>query len=500
MKKIIFCGLFLSTLSYGQELDVRFLQTQRTASEPYNIPISISENGQVALGANDSTQMFSVNPAIQTSYRKSHIEYSSPVALNRFNLYPVQKDLGWIEVKRRRWELGAGLAALVKNTVTLGLVPYKGAMQTTIRNKSSQEEKLQTFAMPKTLNELSSWREGDSGTFQTYGGIQAYIGASAGLLNVATASAGIQNQFIVEMKKISPNTVSLSLTEENLVRRQLLFGPFFAFGTIADFDGKKFGIEFILDLDDSSHHDLFAEALKGNVALLQSTLAPSEQRLTWKGSDRAFYYGVPMVAGKTRIAGTYELFEDDHEAELTLSGEQNNGLLRRLKNYYQFIYQTDESLVIIWASEMNKVTKKEFDKTFFSKGKIMGVKGFNRSIPSDTAFGSVVSQIGLSFSKEETELLKNADLEEVQLTMKERCEKEELPCRKKKKLRKIISELRKSLAMPWKELRGNLGRLMSKEPALVYSVVRTLNLEKEVYFKFLSEKFQSMEGSEAIEI
>lgn len=200
MKKIIFCGLFLSTLSYGQELDVRFLETQRTASEPYNIPISISENGQVALGANDSTQMLSVNPAIQTSYRQSHIEYSSPVALNRFNLYPVQKDLGWIEVKRRRWELGAGLATLLKNTVTLGLVPYKGAMQTTIRNKSSQEEKLQTFAMPKTLNELASWREGDSGTFQTYGGIQAYIGVSAGLLNVATASAGIQNQFIVEMK------------------------------------------------------------------------------------------------------------------------------------------------------------------------------------------------------------------------------------------------------------------------------------------------------------
>ena len=280
----------------------------------------------------------------------------------------------------------------------------------------------------------------------------------------------------------------------------MLFGPFFAFGTIADFDGKKFGIEFILDLDDSSHHDLFAEALKGNISLLQTTLEPSEQRLTWKGSDRAFYYGVPMVAGKTRIAGNYELFEDDHESELTLSGEQNNGLLRRLKNYYQFVYQTDESLVIIWASEMNKVTKKEFEKTFFSKGKIMGVKGFDRIIPNDTAFGSVVSQIGLSFSKEETELLKSADMEELQLTLKERCVKEELPCRKNKKLKKIISELRKSLSMPWKELRASLGRLMSKEPALVYSVVRILDLEKEVYFKFLSEKFQSMEGSEAIEI
>ena len=453
------------------------------------------------MGGSDATQTLTVNPTVQVTYSKTHIEYSRPVALNRFNLYPVQKELGWIEVKRKSWEFGLGLAALIKNTVTLGLIPYKGSIQTIIRNKESQEEKSLPFKLPESMHEIEQWSDGDSGVFQTYGGIQAYVGVSAGFFNVATSSLGIQNQFILEIRKTTKDSVTLSITEESLNRRQLLLGPMFAYGTMANFDGQRFSIEFNLNPRNNTHHELYQEALKGNIMALQEALdGITEQRLSWKGSDRSFYYGIPMLAGKTKIAGNYEIVEDDFEAEVDISGQRSNGVFRKLKNLNQYVYQTDESMVVIWTSEMNKVKNKEFEKNFFSKGRIMGVKGFNRTIPENTSFGSVVSQIGFTFSKAEVESLKSADMNELVSHLHKRCSQERLSCWKPKVIRGMMAELKKYLAQPWTDLRSNLGRLLIKEPALVYSIVKTLKLEKEVYFKFLSEKFQSMEGSEVIAI
>ncbi|MCM2348411.1 MAG: hypothetical protein NDI69_00230 [Bacteriovoracaceae bacterium] len=500
MKKILFVGLLLSLNAFSQELDVHFLETQRPASEPYNIPLSINENGEVKLGRGGANHNISINATIQSTYRRSTIAYTTPVTLNDFNLYEAYRGLGWLEIKRSQVEFGAGLAALMKNTVTLGLIPYRGSIQTAIRYKESLDEKLPSFKLPKKFDELKKWREGDSGTFQTYGGIQAYVGFATGLINVATASMGIQNQFIVELKKLSQNMVTLSISEENLKRGQLLLGPFFAYGTMADFSGKRFGIEFLLNLQDSTHFELYEEALKGNVSMLQTTLSTTEQKLSWKGTDRAFYYGIPMVAGRTRMAGSYEMVEDELETQLDISGQQNDGLLRRLRNTYQYVYQTGQSMVLLWASEVNKVTKKEFEKNFFSKGRIMGVRSFDRTFAGNIAFGSVISQMGLSFSKEETELMRRMDLNMIKKLMKKRCIEERLSCRNEVKLRAIMIRLSESLHMPWKEFRANVGKLMVKEPALIYAVVHGLGLKKEVYFKFLSEKFQSLEGTGPIEL
>lgn len=498
MKTILFFGFILSSSLFAQELDVRFLETQRPASEPYNIPLSINERGELKLGRGGTSHSLSINATIQSTYRRSTIVYTSPVPTNHFNLYRAHQGLGWLEIKRTQLEYGAGLAGLVKNTLTLGLIPYRGSIQTAIRYKEELDHRLPRFKMPRELDELNLWRIGDAGTFQTYGGIQAYVGFSTGLINVATSSIGIQNQFLVEIKKLSDDIVSLSVTEEHLQRGQLLLGPFFAYGTLADFTGKRFGIEFILNLKDHVHHELFKEALKGNILELQRSLATTEQKLSWKGRDRSFYYGVPMIAGRTRTAGSYVLVEDDFEAELDVRGQENGGFLRRLRNTYQYVYQTDNSVVLIWSSEANKVNRKEFERNFFSKGRSMGVKGFDHSFPRDAFFGSMISQIGLSFSRSEIEYLRREDLSVLRKILKERCQKLNLSCRKEYKLLNVMSGVQEALLLPWQELRVKLGKLMIKEPALVYAIVKKLNLRKEVYFKFLSERYQSLEGSEVI--
>jgi hypothetical protein len=146
--------LFTNLVNAQDSIDVRFLTTQTTAGNPYSLPISINTAGEFSFFGSGGTDLLSFSPAMQSGFNYAVIEYSRPVVLNRFNFYPIQKELGWIEVKRLRVEFGLGLSALIKSTFSLGIVPYKGAMQTIIRYKHSKQEKSLPFSMPKKLSEL----------------------------------------------------------------------------------------------------------------------------------------------------------------------------------------------------------------------------------------------------------------------------------------------------------------------------------------------------------
>lgn len=489
-----------NTMAFAQEaLDVRFLQTQRTSGTSFSVPISVNAKGEISLFGDNGTNRLSFQPTLQLGFNRAIIEYSQPIVLNRFNFYPVQKELGWIEVKRQRIEFGLGLSSIIKSATTVGLIPYKGSMQTIVRNKTSQLEKTLPFRMPKKLEQLEKWNTGDYGTFQTYGGIEVYAGFSSGIVDIATVSFGMQNQFLVELKKLSPNEITISIGEENLKSRQLKLGPFISTATFAQFKGKRFSAEFKLDLREPEHHELFEEALDGNIKLLQEKLPHTLQRLSWIGNDREFYIGIPAVVGRTTSKGHYDLNEDGVETELDISGSRNKGYLTPLRNHQNFVYQTEEGMVVVWTSEMNKVSEKAFERSFLSKGRIMGIRGFDRDVPNDTKFGSVVSQIGIHVSRKEVAALKSADFSLIATYLKERCEKERLSCRKERNVTKITNKLKNLVSLSWKEMRGDFGLLMIKEPALIYAVVKTMKYKKEVYFKFLSEKYQSLEGSSPIE-
>lgn len=501
MKFYLFLFLIFTNLVNAQEsIDVRFLTTQTTAGNPYSLPISINTAGEISFFGRGGTDLLSFSPALQSGLNYAVIEYSQPVVLNRFNFYPIQKELGWIEVKRLRAEFGLGLKALLKSTFSLGLVPYKGAMQTIIRYKYAKEEKSLPFTMPKKLIELEKWNVEDSGLFQTYGGISLFAGINLTVAEVASASLGIQNQFIVEMKKTSADSVKLVITEEDLKRRQMAIGPLVARADFANFEGKRFSVEFNLDLKNPEHHELFDKAISGEVSFVQSRLSSKKQKLTWNGKDSHFYIGIPAVIGKVKDRGHYDLDEDGVETKLDFTGSRNKGFLTPLRNLQDFVYQTDEGLVVIWSSEMNKTDEEIVDDRFLSKGRIIGAKGFNRTPPDNTKFGSVVSQIGIQLSKKELLSIGEEKQEEIEEHLRVKCEQEKLSCRKEKNLKKIMGKLLELLKQPWEKMRGEIGLLFVKEPAVIHSLIQTMKLKKEVYFKFLSEKYQSLEGSSPVEV
>ena len=501
MKFITLIFALWSALAFAQDtLDVSFLQTQRTTGSPFAIPISLNSRGEISLFGENGTNELSFQPLLQVGFSRSTINYSQPIVLNRFNFYEQQKDLGWIEVKRQRIEGGLGLSSIIKSATTVGLLPYKGAMQTVIRFKKSSLEKSLPIWMPDEFLDLKKWNEGDTGTYQRYGGVTAYAGFSSGLVDIATISFGLQNQFIIEIKKLSATKVVLKVGEEDLKRRQIVVGPFVSNATFAQFKGKRFTSAFELDLSNAEHAQLYREGIKGNLAYLQERLPARQQKLNWQGHDRHYYVGIPWVAGKTFDKGHYELDEDGIETELDIVGRRNKGFLTPLRNHQDYVYQADESIVLVWSSEMNKTDAKAVENAFMSKGRILGVKGFDREMPEDTKFGSVVSQIGVHVSRKEAEGARKIDLEEMSYHLQTKCEFERLKCRKQKTLKKLMAKFKDLLMMEWKQMRGEMGLLLIKNPALVYAVVKTLKYKKEVYFKFLSERYQSLEGSSAIEI
>ena len=396
--------------------------------------------------------------------------------------------------------MGLGLTALIREKSLIGIIPYKGSMQTVIRHKTPSDERSLTLSMPTELSDLEEWNTNDLGIFQAYGGVSAFGGLNVALSEVVNLSFTLHGQFIVEMEKISKNQIKLTISEEDIKTRRLIIGAFTSNVTFAQLKGKRFSVQFKLNLNNPEHHNIFKDALKGNLQKAQEKLSIKSQNLVWQGNDRFFYFGIPAIIGKIHEKGHFDLSTDGVETELDYRASHNQGILAPIRNHQDFVYQSKESMILLWTSEMSKTSKMVFDDRFYSKGRVMGVRGFDRELPTDLKFGSVVSQIGFQISKKEIAAVKENKIDLVEANLKEKCETEKLSCAKEKNLRKIISTLRNLIKLPWEDMRGELGLLILKEPAIVHAVVKAMKYKKEVYFKFLSENYQSLEGSSPIEI
>lgn len=500
MKFFILLSFMWNALAFCQEgINGHFSEAQKSVKSPLRIPISINANGKIALiGAGNSG--LSLSPVVQLGLSRKNIKYSHPIKLNHFNFYQIQEELGGIEIKTHKWELGLGLAAAIGSSSMLGLSPYKGSFHTIVRQIFEQGEDSRPPHLPQELGELTFWHNGDVGTFQTYGGIQAFAKMGIAGLDLAGVTFSLQNKFIIEIRKMLKSEIIISISEENIKKRNLRLGPMVSKANLSQFQGKQFKAEFKLNPLKPEHHLLFKEILSGHLFKLQAALPQELQKIFWAGWDYHLYAGIPFLVGKTKSRVHLDINEEGVETALDISGTANNGYLRPLRTLRNYAYQTEEDMVIVWSSEMSKVNVKAIDKSFLSTGRIIGIKGFESDLPHDNKLGSMMTQIGLNFSKKEAEKLRKTDLNALSSILKERCLQENLSCKQDTNLRKIVNHLSGLIKKPWKEMRGEFGLLMIKEPALVYSILKVMKLKKEAYFKFLSQKYQSLEGSAPIVI
>ncbi len=482
--------------------DLQFLETQNTLGSPFTIPISINLLGDISILG--STEGLSFSPLGQIAFSKSTSLFIQPLQSKGMAFLEQAPNKEWIEVKRRRYEFGLGLKAIAANGyLPLGLTPYKGARQVMVRLKKTSDEPSSKIAMPNKLSELSDWGVGDQGSFQRYGGIQASLGFSASYVSVASVSFTLQGLWTVQIQKISENKITINLNEEDYKKRSLSSGVPVLNAALSHYKGKRFSIQFELNLTDKTHHDLFRLVLEGKIDDIQKALPTDAQDVKWTGNDKLFYYGIPYVVGKTHQRSHYDLtFQCDAEAEediLDIKSKLNNGLLLPLRNHYKLVYQTGDNFTLFWYSEMNHAKQANFEKYFLNPGRIIGVKGFDSRLAHKEVLGSTLTQLGVSFTQEEMSSISDIKLDEIATHFKNKCEQEKLDCQREKVYSKIMRSFQSLMRKPWTEIRQDLGFLMLNEPALVHAIVRGLKLKKMGYFKFLSEHYQSLEGSALIQ-
>src|SRR5665647_1203435 len=209
MKKLCLClGLIWSAFALAQGIpDLRVLDTQNTSGTPFNIPLEM-------------VLRTVFTPLMHMGLQLSDVQYISPKPSNNFSLRSIQDDDSWMELQTLRWEGGLGLNYIIKKGFVMGLIPFKGSLVTSIRRKEKNAT-IPKIEMPTSFDDITSWRTGDYASFQTYGGIEALVGA-----NFVTGLSGqvmfvVQNQFIVEFEKTSDEEVVVSVAEENLHKRNL---------------------------------------------------------------------------------------------------------------------------------------------------------------------------------------------------------------------------------------------------------------------------------------
>ena len=490
--------LMLSFGAFAQDSDVTYLETQNTISSPFSIPVTINEKGDWRL-LNNEGNLLSVGPIGQFSMNFSNVKYVLPVRQNNFAFTEQDKSMGWMEIKKTRFELGVGLHALVlNNMVNLGFSPFKGSYQIMMREKLSKNEKTLKVSLPKKLVDMKSWRLGDQGSFQTYGGLQAFASVGVSYFTFASLSYVVQNQFIIGIRKVGEDNIILSIGEEDIKRRRVISGATIASLEFSKNVGKLLTTQFVLTISKPEHQELYEKALKGKITDLQATLPSNLQKTEWTGTERSLYVGIPFVVGKSVRVGHYDIDDNGKDEDLDIKIKKNQGILIPLRHHKKMVYQNDKNIVLFWSSEMNLTHTPALERNFLSYGRAIGITGFENEIPDDTNFGSTVTHLGVAFTKAEIESMKDVDVSDL-FHLKQKCTEEKLKCRKTKHLNRVIKDFQKSIVQTWLETRHDLGKLLSKEPAMIYALVKTLKMDKKVYFRFLSERYQSIEGTATIE-
>lgn len=492
MKQLLWVLLLLSFETSAQVAD--FLPTQKTISKPFGLPIKIDLDGKIEFFVGDRDLVF--GPGVQLGFDRSTVQYSIPEMASEFSLLPPKENTGWMEYKRRRYDYGAGLTSTIGGQLRLGVAPYRGSKISMRRLKIDKAALTSDdLSMPGDLSAFEAWAPGDEGTWQTYGGIQVYAGVDVGPVNIlgATVTAGWQNQFIVTMNR-KENGVILTFTEEGLDRQSIYVGSEPLNGNLMYFRGKQLRAEFALDFSNPSHGELYQLALKGELFKLEEKLSAEKKRLEWVGRDLSYYLGIPWLIGNTRSQGTYKVEEDKQDYFLEVIQNRRAGLLVSTSLQQKYVYHNESSILLMWSTDQKKSSPGRLERHFFGPARAVGFKGFDLELDPKKHYGTVIAEVGVVLTKDEVENFSKLPVATVQASLISRCTELAMDCMKEKTRNVILKKFRTVIRMNWDERKKELGLLLVKQPALLYALLKESRTSKEAYFRFLSDRYQSLEG------
>ncbi len=489
MKNLLWLFLFISFGISAQVAD--FLPTQKTIAKPFGLPIRIGADGKIDYLVGDRNFVFA--PGIQLAWVSNKIQYSIPEVATEFSLQPPKENTGWMEFKRRRYEYGLGLITVLQKTFRMGLAPYKGAKFSLKRLKMEKDfETSDRIEIPGKLADIETWEPGDEGVYEAFGGIQVYAGIDISIFNAGMGTLSWQNQFVISIKRMK-DSIMLSITEEKLTRKSFNIGALPINGTFTHFDGKQLQASFVLDFSNPGHDKLFRDAIDGKLVELEKQLPQEKKNIQWKGNDISVYWGIPLLIGQTKSRGSYHVEDEEQDYYLEVMQNKKSGLLIPPAFHQRFVYHNDESLLLIWATDMKKSAPEKLKKHFFGPARAVGFKGFDIEL-DEKHYGTVIGEVGVVITKDDVAKFSALDILSLSQHLKARCDELKLSCASESNARKIMKKFADSMKKEWDLRKKHLGILLVKEPALLYALLKESHTSKDAYFKFMSDRYQSLEG------
>lgn len=432
-------------------------------------------------------------PTFQANYIRSENLYTLPVKVKNMLFSPASNTAHWIKTKAIYLEYGVGIG--YQNPVVqipVGINVYRGSLQSETHKVAHPKVKID-IKYPRELTAFQSWRVGDSGRYQTYGGLSVSLSAGIGIVNLLNTAVVFQSQFWLEIEKVSSNKVQVVIREEKLNRKHIRVGPLVSQVELAKVKAHQFLYRFQLDLDDVIHRGLYQDALAGDLIEVQDKLGRQRQELSWNGSLKSLYVGIPKVIGVTYNRSEYQVKVDEEDILLAIDKKENMGFLLAPREHSDMATVEKDRLTLVWKSELKKLHRKAFKKNIFLKTEALQPNLLKeKDIPSDIGqfFGLMMVRVNWS------QLTKLSKLSEKELLndYKDKCDDQNLKCRKTKTAQKIITEFKNILKKTGSDQQLQLGKLFMRTPLFFRVIMENLKESYHFQFQLYMEKWQSMEG------
>ncbi len=486
MTKFIYLIISLLVGSYAfaqHDVVLNGNATEDTISAPFSLPFDHN----------------SFYPTFQGNLITNQTTYTMPIKTKSLLFSPLEDAEAWLKTRTVRVEGGLGFGYELANSQILpGLNIYRGAIKSETHKVFDKDEKIK-LKYPRSLSDFSDWRVGDFGRYQTYGGISVAVGAGIGIVNLLNAAITFQNQFWLEIKKIDESRVLIAIREESLNRKNVTLRPLIAKAQYAKLKGKQFLYKFQLDLGNTDHHEIYANALKGKIFEVQDKVKNAHQELSWTGSLQSLFVGIPKVLGVSYNRTEYHMKIDKEEVQLAVDKRENRGIFLPSREHHDLASIEKDKLVLVWKSEMKKVKKKAFKKNIFSKTSALAPRLLAEDlIPED--IGQLSSLMMASVRWDQLAKVKSLSSDVILEDYIQKCEELKLKCRKQRVAKKVVKRFTKAMKLKGFEHQMEVGKAFMRTPLFFRVIMENLKESYFLKFELLMEKWQSIEGVMKVEV
>lgn len=467
---LLLVGYFLFTAAFAQTGEFPSEDTRRGLSRRFNLPISFGFDGSVNIF--ESSDGLALNPVFSFGDKKKRRHYLKPIVVDEFRLTPPVRGAEWMQYDLIRKERGLGIR--VGDGVKVGLMLFKGSQTVARRSQATLDEVLDAPALPKNMNEVQLWNDGDVVQFQTYGGLKIFAGLGLGGELGAISGFTIQNSFVLRFKKLNKDQVALEIEEENTkIRRiDLDWGPVAV--STAKLNGKLLKMELTLDFSNGMHQEIYERVLNGRIDQIQKAYPEIVKHISWSGRENELQIGFSPLAGEIRTKTLYSYNEGTEE--VYVESKKAGGFFAKKRDHRDYVFADEFGIILFWTSKIDDADYKSLDKHFFKRSRTLRLRSFSNRSPAGIKYGDVNGEMGIALTKEELVSFVES----------------------KSGARRVGKELARRLRGDWNKNKIQLGKMLLKSPSLIRSMVETQKKPTPIHFSFTSDGFQSITGSTVV--